>query len=182
MNLKEFISAGNTRYLAHIDEQESMEAFYASKDWKELTCIKYRFFCQVADEAGIDAREFGMPDGENCPRAFREWIQEVTVSLWDMATGKNCIFMDTEASQKSKTIVSKTIVTNEYVTVAKNGDHVIVDMVNATIYVGGICFSAPQITIGVDQEMVVEVRSNKTTGESTCVVIDHGRVDYLKQS
>ena len=84
MNLKEFIWAGNTRYLAHLDEQESLEAFYASNDWKDLSGIKYRFFCQVADEAGIDARgSFGMPDGENCPRAFRKWIQEITVSLWD---------------------------------------------------------------------------------------------------
>ena len=79
------------------------------------------------------------------------------------------------------TVKSKTIVSNDYVTVAQNGDHVIVDMVNSLIYLGGVSFSAPQIVIGVDQEMVVEVRSNRT-GQSTCVVIDHGRVDYLKQS
>ena len=75
---------------------------------------------------------------------------------------------------------SKTVVSNDYVTVVVDGDHVIVDMVNSMVYLGGVCFSAPQIIIGVVQEMVVEVRSNRN-GESTAVVIDHGRVDYLKQ-
>ena len=85
MNLKQFISAGNNRYLDHIDDHESMEEFYASKDWKDLAAIKYRFFCQVAEEANLDARkEFGMPDGENCPRAFRNWTEKMFKKQWKL--------------------------------------------------------------------------------------------------
>ena len=78
-------------------------------------------------------------------------------------------------------IKSKTIVTNDYVTVAVNGDHVIVDTVNALIYFGGFCFTSPQIVFSIDQLAVIEVVSFKT-GKSTRVVIDYGRIDFLKRS
>ena len=84
-----------------------------------------------------------------------------------------------ESTKRRDMSISRTIVSNDYVTIAQNGDHVIIDTVNALISFGGFCFTSPQIVVGIDQLAVIEVVSFKT-GKSTRVVIDYGRVDYLK--